>query len=305
MQVTLAHAELEVLHQPSVLHYVQRIKHVVAKVARNNKQVLHAFPKTARRAHVVVAVGSAQCAVLRVLQNGGRKRVKREKVSQVLFAIFHHERLNNIIARHEKVFYFFLGVNNAYFDVLKEVSEQLVNSFHVRLYHRPHPFNLLLVWQFESLQIASQRRAGWQSAELHIYEFFGVQRSVPVSRVADWRGKSDACRVHCRPSVSEVDSSSDFLDQHRCEALGPQLLVHTKEVDFCHFNPLSIQLHSNRDAGDKAEKPLFFASTDTNKPFFWLTWRQKCPSQERDRVIKPKCLTLVLNIVLSEQVVQF
>ena len=53
----------------------------------------------------------------------------------------------------------------------------------------------------------------------------------------------------------------------------PKKARSTQEVNLRHFHLMLIQLHMNWYTRDKPEKALLFASSDSQEPFSWLTWR--------------------------------
>jgi len=58
------------------------------------------------------------------------------------------------------------------------------------------------------------------------------------------------------------------------------VLVHTKEVDLCHLNTITVEAHIDVNTRDEAVKFVLFASTDADKPIVRLIRREKCPSKE-------------------------
>jgi hypothetical protein len=54
-----------------------------------------------------------------------------------------------------------------------------------------------------------------KAREVDVIELLGVQRAMPVSAFGHWLGNDHPSGVDSLPTVLEVDSSSDLLDEHR------------------------------------------------------------------------------------------
>ena len=71
-----------------------------------------------------------------------------------------------------------------------------------------------------------------------------------VPAAGDGRGEHGACGVDCLEDALEVDASGHLLNQDRCQALGPKLLVHTQKVDLHRAKRLPPRPDSGGDGRD-------------------------------------------------------
>jgi len=79
--------------------------------------------------------------------------------------------------------------------------------------------------------------------------------------------------------------------------------VDTKEVDLCHLHWDVINTHMNWHTRDEAVEPILFTTSDPEEPIFVVSRWSKCPLKEFDGVIEPKHIIVILDIVLSQEIV--
>lgn len=86
-----------------------------------------------------------------------------------------------------------------------------------------------------------------------------------------------------------------------------KLLMHTEEVDFCHLNSFVVQLHHDRNTRDERVEALlvFISTSDTDNPLRLVARYVQCPSQESNRVVESELATVVFNVVVSKQLIEF
>ena len=135
--------------------------------------------------------------------------------------------------------------------------------------------------------ITSRLYMGGRRKHHYLDEFLGIERAVVVSALGDGAGKHHTRSVDRLPSSLEIDSSSDFLDQHRREAFRAQLLVHTEKVDLCHICADSMDANLGRNGGDKGHQLMILRVPNTNDPVLEVAWRSQRPLKEGLRVVKP------------------
>ena len=80
-------------------------------------------------------------------------------------------------------------------------------------------------WQTVKLDILGHGGTCRLERESDIDQLLDVDVSVPVLSSGEGSGKSCSTRVNSLPLVSQIDSSSDFLDQKRGKTLGSELFV--------------------------------------------------------------------------------
>jgi hypothetical protein len=55
-------------------------------------------------------------------------------------------------------------------------------------------------------------------------------------------------------NASNIASARDLFDEHRCQALGAQFFVHTKEVDFGAVEVLGAYAQLDGNSGDESNQ---------------------------------------------------
>ena len=155
---------------------------------------------------------------------------------------------------------------------------------------------------------APHRHARLQPREAHLDELLGVERAVPVAAARDGLGQHHARRVHRLPHAPEVDPPRDLLDQHGCQALGAQLLVHAEEVDLRHGERGAAHGHVLRDAGDARHELVLavlvgLGVADANDPLRVVARHVAGPAKEVHGVVEAEHVVVVLHVVLGEEVV--
>lgn len=126
-----------------------------------------------------------------------------------------------------------------------------------------------------------------------------------VAGSGDGLGDDNACCVDCLPGVGEVYSASDLLDQDWSQSLGSELLVNTQVVDFSHVDLLVIDHSLHRYPRDKSKEFLGLSCSHSNMPLLSVPRHQQSPSEELNGIVKSECVSLILHIVLHQQLVQF
>mmetsp|Transcript_33605 Transcript_33605/g.38185 ORF Transcript_33605/g.38185 Transcript_33605/m.38185 type:complete len:211 (-) Transcript_33605:110-742(-) len=111
--------------------------------------------------------------------------------------------------------------------------------------------------------------------------------------------------VNCLPSVSQIDSSGDLLDQNWGQSVGSQFFVDTQEIDFYHLDLRTVDLNFSRNSRDETDQFLALADNDSEMPFLKITRRHQSPFQEGNRIVKSEHVIIIFNIVLCQQVVNF
>jgi hypothetical protein len=128
---------------------------------------------------------------------------------------------------------------------------------------------------------------------------------VPVGGLRNGHWNEDTCGIYSLPYVEKVHSAGHLLDQDCCQALGSQALVYAQEVDLSHSNLLATDNVIDRDAGNETKKLIFLAASDTKQPLFMVAWRGESPFKEFDGVVEAEHVVIILNVVLSQQVIDF
>jgi len=62
-----------------------------------------------------------------------------------------------------------------------------------------------------------------------------------------------------------MDSSGDFFDKDRSKSIGTEFFMHTKEVDFGHFNFIAIAENMNWNTSDETNHLLTLCNSHTLK----------------------------------------
>lgn len=90
--------------------------------------------------------------------------------------------------------------------------------------------------------------------EAYLDKLLRVDGSVIVAALSNVSRKLNSGGVGSLPDIGAVDTTSNFADQDRCQALRSELLVHTKEVDFSHTHGTVIDMSSNGDTSDETHQ---------------------------------------------------
>jgi len=128
---------------------------------------------------------------------------------------------------------------------------------------------------------------------------------MPVSCLRNGHGNKDTCGIYSLPYVEKVHSAGHLLNQDCRETLRSQALVHAQEVNLGHGNFLATDNIMDRDTWNETKKLILLAASDTKQPLFVVAWGSQSPFKELDGVVEAEHVVVILNIVLSQQVIDF
>lgn len=117
-----------------------------------------------------------------------------------------------------------------------------------------------------------------------------------------------------------MDSSGHFLDQDRRESVCSQFLVYAKEVNLSHFNLGIIDLareHIHKapkrtiayvevdwNAWNEPDELLVLPDSDSNHPFWVVSWWSQCPNQKFSGVIETEHSIFIFDVVFQQEIVE-
>ena len=139
--------------------------------------------------------------------------------------------------------------------------------------------------------------------EAHVDKLLWVKITMPVGCSGKGRWKCGARSVDCLPNIFQVDTARHLSDKCWSQSLVSEFLMYAQEVYFGHLDPLSIQVHRNRNSRDESCKLALAA--DTNNPLRMKTRWVESPAQEVNRVIESELTVRVFNVMICKQRVNF
>lgn len=239
-----------------------------------------------------------------VFQNTAWKRVEWGEISY-LFGnwVLDNERFNDVISWQEEMCDFFFGILYMKFELFQIVIQKLMNGLNILLFHCSETLNICVLWEFVNLYVSGHRRILWQRRESNLDELLWIERSVIISSGCNRTWDNYTSSINSLPNVTSIYSSRNLTNQHWCQSFSSQWLVDTKEVDLCHFHCDVIDTHVDWHTRDEAVELLLFTTSDPEEPILVVTRWSKCPLEEFDRVIEPKHVIVIFDIVLSQEIV--
>lgn len=73
-----------------------------------------------------------------------------------------------------------------------------------------------------------------------------------------------------------------------------------EEVDFGHFNGLSLDGDIDRDSRNKSVKVMLFLISNSNYPVGVVAWRVKGPLEESGGVIEAELTIIIFNVMTNQ-----
>ena len=141
------------------------------------------------------------------------------------------------------------------------------------------------------------------TAETNVDELFRVEVTVEVAGGGDGGGNVAASSVDGLPNVSQVDTTSDFLDEDGSEALITKALGDTEEVNFTDTHGLFTDLDVARNTRNEGEDFLGFLLANTNVPVLVVAGRSEGPLQEGAGVVEAEHGVIILNVVFVQEMI--
>lgn len=120
-------------------------------------------------------------------------------------------------------------------ELVKVTLEKLVDGIYVLGFHLSKPLRGGLVRKSVFANLECRLTVGRARAEANLIEFLPVDGPMVISTRADRLREHDTSCVDGLPNPIEITQPRDLLDQHRCEPLISELLVHNHEVDLGSF----------------------------------------------------------------------
>ena len=187
-----------------------------------------------------------------------------------------------------------------------EISVQESGHFgNILFFHRAKSRDLQVSIDLMHLDKACHRHLSWQRCEAHFDKLLRVEITMPVqgSRERSWDGGAGG--IDSLPHVADIDTTCNFLDQHRCQALSTKFLVDAQEVDLSSLDCLTIQVHLDGNASDHTKELVVLSTANSDQPRGLAIGWAKGPSQEGDRVVKAEHGIIILDVILHKQVIDF
>mmetsp|Transcript_82764 Transcript_82764/g.192306 ORF Transcript_82764/g.192306 Transcript_82764/m.192306 type:complete len:307 (-) Transcript_82764:282-1202(-) len=185
---------------------------------------------------------------------------------------------------------------------LLEVSrDELGHPLHVPWLHRPHAGQLRCLGNLVELDCPGHGHPRAKVRETHLDQLLRVQRPVVVAALTDRSRQDYTSCVDRLPDVLLVHPPCDLLDQHRCQALRPQFLVHAEEVDLHHADHWVVDLHACRNASDEAHELAAGLHPHAQVPASQIAWWLQGPPEETDRVVEAEHAVIILDVVLAQK----
>merc|ERR1719430_246353 len=204
-----------------------------------------------------------------MVHHGAGQGVETDKVRQLAgsVGILHHETLDDVLLGREPVQN--VGGREDWSQVkpVEIIIEQLRHVLHICWPKLSNAWSLGVVWQPVELQVSLHGHVPREVTELHVNEFLGVDRAMPVSAGADRFGEDHACSVDSLEYSLDVHSTCDLSDQDRSQSFRPQLLVYAEEVDLDHVLLLVVHPDVGRDGRDEANQLVALNDPDAAVPF--------------------------------------
>lgn len=148
---------------------------------------------------------------------------------------------------------------------------------------------------------AGNGRASWEGRETNVDKLWRVEVAVVVPACAEGSRNNNTRSVDCLPNILQVHTPRDLLDEHRRQALGTQLLVHTQEVDLSRVEQLRAASQLHGDTRDERDKLASLLHSDANVPVSRVPRGSKSPGQELLRVPEAEHGIVVLDVVFCQK----
>lgn len=148
-----------------------------------------------------------------------------------------------------------------------EVSVQESCHFgNILFFHRAKSRDLQVSINLMHLDKACHRHLSWQRCEADLDELLRVEVTMPVqgSRERSWDGGAGG--IDSLPHVTDIDTTCNFLDQHRCQALSTKFLVDAQEVDLSSLDCLTIQVHLDGNTSDHTKELVVLSTANSDQP---------------------------------------
>ena len=128
---------------------------------------------------------------------------------------------------------------------------------------------------------------------------------MPVSGLWNRDWNKDTCCVYRLPYVEKIDSAGDLLNQNCRETFSSQALMHAQKVNLSHCDFLATDNIMDGDAWNETKKLIFFATSHAKQPVLVVPWGSESPPKELDGVVEAEHVVIILNIILSQQLIDF
>lgn len=73
-----------------------------------------------------------------------------------------------------------------------------------------------------------------------------------------------------------------------------------QEVDFSHFDGLTLDGEVNRDSRNKSVKVVLFLISNSNAPFGVVAWRVKSPLEESGGVVEAEFTIIIFHVMTNQ-----
>ena len=200
----------------------------------------------------------------------------------------------------EEMSHFLLGetyVNRVI--LLKVIVEGISYLWHVVVGHLPKTFRAGLLGQLVHLVEFGLVHFRMFKGEAHVDKLLWVKIAMPVRCSGEGRWKRRARSVDCLPNVFQVDTARHLSDKCGSQSLVSEFLMHAQKVYLGHLDPLSIQVHRDRNScNESCELAL---AADTDDPLRMKAWWVESPAQEVDGVIESELTVRVFNVMICKQ----
>ncbi|KAH3686687.1 hypothetical protein WICPIJ_002331 [Wickerhamomyces pijperi] len=313
--------ELQILQEQIVILARNTVEHIDAQRFGNDQSLADQIGQSSLQSGLVLItvrgvveqIGTAQLAVLFVVQNGERQQVEREEVCDFTRLSFvfddksmdHFDLVLQIDVTEQPMLQFVPGEILNQFVSFLEFLQQCKDLIEIFQLGTSQPIQFALFGQSVLGDHLGLRGVLRQVAEPDIVQLAPIQRSVVVTAHGHRRRQHDPSSVQILEDTLQIDPSRDLLDQNRSQSLGSELLVHTDEVDLHGFNQLFAHFQITRSTGDETnESPRGF-DPDTDVPFFLVARRLQRPVEKLGGVFEPERGVSIFDIILIQQLENF
>lgn len=181
------------------------------------------------------------------------------------------------------------------------IIEEFMDSSNILFFHGTKSFDIGLFWESVELDNSSSGLVSTKTGEIDVNQFQWVKRSVVVSGLGNWGWDNNSSSIDGLPNIFSVNSSSDFLDQHRGKSIVSQLLINTQKVDLSHLSLiLLLKMHMNWDPSNESNQFSGFNKSNSQNPVFVVFWWSQCPSQKCWAIVKSEHIIFILDVILSQ-----
>ena len=131
---------------------------------------------------------------------------------------------------------------------------------------------------------------GVPTSNQYIDQLLIVETAVVVVALGDRSWDVLAGRVDALPDVLKVDTTSEFSDEDRSHALGPELGMHTQEIGGGHADDLAVDVDGRRGPRDEADQPMVLLHSKADVPVLEVPGTRQRPHKKLFRVLEAELL---------------